>query len=718
MSNRTPLRVSGKAVNSAAAASRWISEYGIVPVPLYPKSKKPKGEDGKGLKGWTDLRVTVDTAQQFFSPNDNLGGLWGEPSNWVVDIDLDTDEATRAARVFLPETLIYGRRGSPGSHYLYRCQGAVTRKYQSKEIGMLVELRSTGAQSVLPPSIHPSGERFRFEHEVEIETIGLKTLETKVKLIASAAVIGHYYPNKGSRHDYVHAVCGALLWSGWETAPIKEFMRAVFAAGGDSDDEMADRLGSVKNTIEHFKKGDRVAGWPSLSEHMPGLDLMLLKKWLNLSSRMPDNSEVPPDTIEAEHIPEIKSKLLSLPGLVGDIAKWASKQSYTKQPLFDIATGLLSVALASGNRYVVAGWNTPLQPYIMMLAPTASGKEFAMELVMEIATRVGLKNNVFSGFQSFHSLLDILAKPPHTLCWHWDEAARKLRTAGRSQGGPDYQILTYLLQLYGKANKTVPGLPGRKTAIEAMERPFFTVLAAAQPSQLLEAITASDLSLGLINRFLLLDAGQEMARTNEFRDDTFPSSIDKALAVMQKIKPKAGEVSITVEFDGQEAYEIFNDFQVAARESAAKEEGKGEMWGRANQNALLYAGIVAVGINPKLPRITQEIAQWAVEFVSWSVERWIIRIEQSSSRSVTEQASKNIERLIRSTKGLTHLCKTDREADLIEKGKMPRALLTRLTRHLKARDLDDVITSLIMSDLIGTSDEGGLDCYWIKQRVK
>lgn len=717
MSNRTPLRVSGKAVNSAHHAAAWIKDYGVIPVPLYPKSKKPKGEKGKGLKGWTDLRVTVDTASQFFSPNDNIGGLWGEPSNWIVDIDLDIDEAARAARILLPETLMYGRKSSPGSHYLFRCENAVTRQYSSKEIGMIAELRSTGAQSVLPPSIHPCGERFRFEHETEIAEIGLKTLESKMKLIAAAATIAHYYPNKGARHNYVHAVCGALLWSGWETAPIKEFMKAVFLAGRDSDEEMEDRNGSVKNTIEHFKKGDRVSGWPSLSEHMPGLDMINLKKWLNLSNRVPDNSEVAPDSIEAEHIPDIKPKLLSIPGLVGDIAKWASKQSYTKQPLFDIATGLLSVALASGNRYVVAGWNTPLQPYIMMLAPTASGKEFAMELVMDIATRIGLKNNVFSGFQSFHSLLDILAKPPHTLCWHWDEAARKLRTAGRSQGGPDYQILTYLLQLYGKANKTVPGLPGRKNAIEAIDRPFFTVLAAAQPSQLLEAITASDLSLGLINRFLLLDAGHEMARTNEFRDDTFPSAISTAIEAMQKIKPKGGEF-IEVGFDGQESYEIFNDFQVAARESAAKEEGKGEMWGRANQNALLYAGIVAVGINPKLPKITQEIAQWAVEFVSWSVERWIIRIEQSSSRSVTEQASKNIERLIRSAKGLKHLCKNDREVSMIEKGKMPRALLTRLTRHLKARDLDDVITSLIMSDLIGTSEELGVDCYWIKQRIK
>lgn len=723
MRNSTPSRINGKAINSAKAAASWLA-LGIAPVPLVAGTKRPKGEDkGSGKRdatGWNLLRVTEETLGHFFKRGDNIGGLWGEPSGWVIDVDLDTPEAIIASRIFLPETYMYGRAGAVASHYLYRCENAQTRKYQTKEIGTIVEIRSTGTQSVLPPSLHPSQERYRIDHDVPIETIGIKDLEERVRQLAAAALCAYYYPDKGSRHDFIHALTGSLLWKGWQDAEIRRFMKAVCAAGGSNDHERADRDGSIENTIEHFKKGDRIQGWPSLSAFMPGMELDALKKWLAFS-KMPDNSVVAPDMIEAEAIPQIKGSLLELPGLVGRIAAWASKQSYTKQPLFEIATGLMSVALASGNKYVVAGWRTPLQPYIMMLAPTASGKESASDLCMEIAAKIGLQNAIVSGFQSFHSLLDVLSKPPHTICWHWDEAARKLRTAGRAQGGPDYQVLTYLLQLYGKANKTVAGLPGRKTAIEAIDRPFFTVLAAAQPSQLLEAITTSDLSLGLINRFLLLDAGSEMARTNETRDNTFPAAIERELAAMQKVRPRPIDAAkgidgfIHIGYETQEAYEIFNDFQVAAREWAAKEQGQGEMWGRANQNALIYAGIVAVGVNPKRPMITVEVAQWAVEFVSWSVERWIARIDQSASRSVTEAASKSIERMIRGVRELAMHCRTNREGELVAKGKMPRAMITRLSRHLKAKDLDDVLASLILADIIGTSDEQGIESYWVKQ---
>lgn len=724
VSNTTPKTAERKVVSDAPKHARqWLANYGIRTVPLVPRTKKPRGEDGTAnAANWNKLRITKLTIDDWFRPNDNIGGLWGEPSNWVIDIDLDCPESLIASQYYLPKTYTYGRAGAPASHFLYRCEGAITRKYQSRQMGTIVEIRSSGTQSVLPPSIHPSGERYKSFNKGDIAEIRWGNLDNRIKKLAAVGLASKYYPDKGARHDFVHAMTGALLWARWSDDDVRRFMQALIAC--QSDGETKDRDGSVENTILHYHKGDNVQGWPSLSAFMPGQDLMLLQKWVG-SKNMPDNSEVAPDTVAAEPAPRMKDRLFEVPGLVGRIAKWAGRISYAKQPLFEIASGLMSVALASQNKYLVAGYNTPLQPYLMLLAPTASGKDSAMEAVMQIAARVGLKNNIVSGMQSYHAMLDVLSKPPHVLCWHWDEAARKLRTAVRSQGGQDYQILTYLLSLYGKGNKTVPGMPGRKSSIEAIEHPFFTVMAAAQPNQLLEAISASDMSMGLVNRFLLLDAGSELARTNDMRSTIFPSAITDGLKALGDTKPppldpgsSESDGFIRVNFENQEAFEIFADFEVAAREWGHKEEGNGEMWGRANQNALIYAGIVAVGCNAKKPLISIEIAQWAVEFVTWSVERWIQRIEQSSSRSVTEAASKSVERLIRGVRNFKHLAKHGREQKLVLDGKMPRSMLTRMSRHLRSRDLDDVLAQLCLADLIGASDEDGIDCYWAKQVVR
>lgn len=86
--------------------------------------------------------------------------LLGEPSGWLIDIDLDHRRAIELADKFLPPTpAIFGRTSKPRSHRLYRVTGPVaTRRIRSRSAGTIIELRSTGAQTVFPPSVHESGE--------------------------------------------------------------------------------------------------------------------------------------------------------------------------------------------------------------------------------------------------------------------------------------------------------------------------------------------------------------------------------------------------------------------------------------------------------------------------------------------------------------------------------------------------------------------------------
>lgn len=699
-------------VDAPAIARRWLS-LGLMPIPLQPRSKKPKGEKGNAT-GWNKLRITEELVDRFFERGDNVGALWGEPSGWVVDVDLDTEESCAAARVLLPETFIYGRDSAPHSHYLYRCEGIATTKFQTKDAGTFVEIRSTGVQSVLPPSRHPSGEFYKVWNDTDFTQINRQNLGRLARLVAGAGLAATYYPTKGSRHDYVHALCGALLWNGWKDEDVKKFMKAVGEAAQEKDKAQSERDYTVENTIEHFKAGDRVAGWPTLSQWVPGQELTALKKWLEIDKYQ--REEEPPEEVLTQRKVEVDRRLLEVPGLVGEIAQWASLRAFSQQPLFNLAAGLAAVAFASGNRYLVDSFDTPLQPYLLLLAPTASGKEAAMDSVFEIARRIGQGNSVFQGFQSYHALLDRLTKPPSTAVWLWDEAARKLKSAGKSQGGQDYQILTYLLSLYGKGNSYIAGLPGRKATIEPIEHPFFSVVAAAQPGQLVEAITESDISLGLINRFILLDAGEELPKSNLHRQIFFPSKIEDQLLDFAKIKAPEGSKGFRyIRFETSECYHMFTDFNEYARERSAK-GGGWEMWGRANQNALILAGTVAVGINPRNPLITERIAQWSHDFIRFCCERWIVRVEQSSSRSAIEAGSKHIERLIRNAREFRYRSfGRPGELALIDRGLMPRSLLIRLSRHLRGKDLEDVLQQLLSADMIATRDLEGHTVYWIKE---
>lgn len=703
-----------KLFDSVKAARSWL-DLGISPVPLHPQSKKPKGEGGpKGAKGWQLMRATIETLDQFFERGDNIGGLWGEPSGWVVDIDLDCPEAIAAADVLLPETFIYGRRFRPGSHYLYRCEGIATFKRKNKEGDMILECRSTGSQSVLPPSIHDTdGDRYEINHDIPFKTISRRELTRRCNLVASAALFAQRYPESGSRHDYVHTVTGSLLWEGWISDEVEHFMEAVLDAADPKEDDREQRERTVKNTIEQFTKGGKIAGWRSLSQWIPGEELKAVREWLGAGKK----DEEAPDRIAAkeEAYTGIPEELLVVPGLVGQISKWSSKRSFTVQPLFDLAVGLQSVAFVSGNRYVVDGWDTPLQPYFMLLAPTASGKESALDGVQTIARKIGMGASVFQGFQSYHAMLDQLSQPPSIACWLWDEAARKLKSTGKAQGGQDYQIVTYLLSLYGKAASSVPGMPGRKSDIASIDYPFLSIFAAAQPSQMIEAITDSDLSMGLINRFILFDAGDELPDSNLERSSVFPTKIEEALKVFRGIDPPKGDFPfIRVKMASTEVWAMFRDFHERARELSVK-GGGWEMWGRANQNALILAGIVAVGINPKAPVITENVAEWATSFMDWASSRWTARVEECASRSVTEQASKLVERIIRNAGAyIGRAAGRANELRALRRGLMPRTLLVRLCRHLRGRDLEDAVDQLIASDLIAGGEAEEIDCFWVK----
>ena len=709
-------------IDSQRYATDWLRR-GILPVPIRAGEKRPKHN-----KGWNTLRVTAETIPQFFDEGDNIGGLWGEPSGWLIDLDLDWDEAIPIAAALLPPTFTYGRGARMRSHYLYRVLDCTSSKFlihrdasgDPKRQEIVVEIRSTGSQSVLPPSIHPEGDRYEINDDTGFKSLTPKMLHTYAGRVAAGALLARRYPQSGGRHDYVHAAAGMLLQRGWAPEQVRLFMLAVIEAAGDDEDDVPQRERTIESTISSYNEGNRVYGATTLSQWMHGRDVDCLKQWLD--SKMPpiqvvrtDADGNAPDRRDVKIVPP--PEILEVPGLVGEVSRWAAERSFARQPLFDLAVGIATVAAATTNKYIIDSWNTPLQPYMLLLAPTASGKESALDSVGTALRRIDMPNASFRGFQSYHALLDTLGQHPHVAVWLWDEAARKLKTAVRSQGGQDYQIITHLLELYGKGYSTIAGMPGRKHAIEAIERPFLSIMAAAQPAQLVEAITDSDLSLGLINRFILLDAGNHLPEDNFDRKMIFPAKIEAALKIYQGIKPptNGGEFPVIhIRFDGIKPFNHFRDFQRRCRELAVQ-GGGWEMWGRANQNALIVAGIVAAGVAPRSPLITQPIAEWATKFLEWSSDRWVQRIEECSSRSAAEAASKYIERVVRNAPEFAHRALGSKpEQKAIKRGYMPRALLLRMTRHIRPRDLEETIGHLVSMNILCFGEVDGCDCYWMK----
>lgn len=73
--------------------------------------------------------------------------------------------AKALADVILPEPAVKFDRGSPYSgHYLFKASSFGSRKSftANKSGSTLVELRGDGAQTMIPPSVHPNGNKLSF----------------------------------------------------------------------------------------------------------------------------------------------------------------------------------------------------------------------------------------------------------------------------------------------------------------------------------------------------------------------------------------------------------------------------------------------------------------------------------------------------------------------------------------------------------------------------
>jgi hypothetical protein len=159
------------------AADYLRRNWSIVPIPF--RAKAPV------IDAWQNLRIVESELDHFFPARQNVGVLLGQPSVWLIDIDLDHELALKLAPSFLPLTgAIFARASKRRSHWLYYAsQPVATRQWRLADRKMVVELRSTGGQTIFPPSVHPNGEPIEWDIDGEPAVVDPLELEAQLERI-------------------------------------------------------------------------------------------------------------------------------------------------------------------------------------------------------------------------------------------------------------------------------------------------------------------------------------------------------------------------------------------------------------------------------------------------------------------------------------------------------------------------------------------------------
>ncbi len=361
---------------SVQDAADQYGAAGWAPIPLLPKSKRPFDTN------WPERDYVADGIDVHFSGDVNVGLKCGSPSQGLVDVDIDDRRALKIADRFLPPTeLRHGRAASRNSHRWYAidgdlgstCQFRDPTKQEGDDKTMLIEYRSTGAQTVVPPSVHPSGEALSWDEFGVPTAVAAGSLQQAVRQVAAVALIARHWPNQGGRNDAAMALSGGLLRGGMNDDAAERFVQAVADAAGD--EEADERVKAVHSSRKKIDACESVTGWPSLSKLIGDVVAKRAFEWLQEAEIIRAAVEWESPIVFSEQVtPDIHARLL--PKTLADFAEALAAEFEVPQTLSVMAT-LGTAATAVSNKVVIElkpNWQEPLNLYLATALPPGSNK--------------------------------------------------------------------------------------------------------------------------------------------------------------------------------------------------------------------------------------------------------------------------------------------------------------------------------------------------------
>lgn len=401
---------------------------------------------------------------------------------------------------------------------------------------------------------------------------------------------------------------------------------------------------------------------------LPPVDIDGLRNQINEAIEAKERAEqtaqpmaaAQPATTQAASIPEAPNNVYSVPpGLVGEVARFIYAQAPRPVPEIALAGALGLIAGIVGRAYNISG--TGLNQYVLLLAPTGTGKEAiagGIDKLMSAVLRTVPASAEFVGpakISSEQALIKHLSKVSTSFVSVVGEFGIQLKLMASPYAAPHMQgLLSSFLDLFNKSGEGKVLRPSiysdREKNTSSVLAPAVSIIGESTPEKFYEALDETMISSGLLPRFTMIEYHGERPPLNANHIYAQPSFdvIEKlstlcAHSLMLNSQHKAIHVQTA-----PDAKTLFDQFDVHCdmNINTSDKEVRRHLWNRAHIKALKLAALVAVGNNPYDPLITVDVATWATNLIVADVRNMLARFD-AGEIGVDNDETKQLNEVIR-----------------------------------------------------------------------
>jgi len=501
-----------------AAAWKFI-ERGISVIPIAPGSKKPgkwSQEHGwVGMGDWTRfakrLPTEIELEHWYTWPDAGIGVVLGQVSNLTcLDKDYDIPNGGNdALQAIIPYSPI-AKKGEKGWTRFYQFNG---ERSCSFDVGgaRVLDVLAEGRQTVIPPTVHPSGCSYVWITEESLDSI-LTTNELP-KLPADfldqvARVLAPYQTEPDIKHqkkvptqrdnsekintdlsiqaEYFRDLNRVALqrlddwvtkliptakvhndgyrciatWRGVKNPNVGIHPDGIRDWGGGYGMSAIDIIMHA-NGLTFGKAAESLRACLALNEPAPITMTVggstkpptkpsapIVLPWLKPAPAPAAPLMLPPQT-SIEPAPAIQSFISNPPGILGDIARWITATAPKSQPELSVAAAIALGSVVMGRTYRSQYGNfTSL--YLVMIAKSTEGKEHPQGCCERILTAAGLEKLIGgSGYTSAGAVFSALLDSPAHLATI-DELGKLLKMSRANGQAHSEAAIDKLIEAFGR----------------------------------------------------------------------------------------------------------------------------------------------------------------------------------------------------------------------------------------------------------------------------